>query len=366
VRARTFLSGLIVSLAMACAAWAQQEEPDVQQAVLDELRQLRQQIEELNRKIEELQGRLDKVAAGARSGRPSGLPDDWKQRGPDREALGKITLPENPTKDHVREYVARITQVSQRQSVFSSDDPQVPMLVAVGPEHLDVLLEAATRGDFFGPYHILEAVKRVAGAQHKQMILDALPHQHELAAVVLARGWATDARETLLAELRAAPQYLPTEWIHAVASLRDPETYDELKRCLIFGGNRAATYDAIRFLPGIELEDAVASAWGLAGIGESYEARSMARIAIGYGHVDALETLIAELDLCAEDPFALRQVRAALLRHTEARGTNEEMRRWFEEHRDDLVFDPEHKLFRVRTGDEDQPGSDTPPRAGAR
>ena len=102
----------------------------------------------------------------------------------------------------------------------------------------------------------------------------------------------------------------------------------------------------IKNLPGIELDTTVAEAWIVAQDSE-WERPSMAPVAVEYGYLDALEYVVESLD--RERPWASwrRPARVIILRHTEARGTNEEIRQWFEQNKDRLVFDPETKKFRV-------------------
>ena len=141
--------------------------------------------------------------------------------------------------------------------------------------------------------------------------------------------------------------------VEAVASFRDPDTYEELKHYLEYGTNRVQTYRAIRDLPGIELSDAIADAWRHASHSK-WEAASMAPVAMEYGHLDALAYAVRTLT----DPSPSDQRRydswrlwGAVGRHTNAPQSAEGLKRWFEENEGNLVFDPETRMFRVK-GDE--------------
>jgi len=351
---RTFISFVVVSvLVCGIAASTEQAEPTSQEQILQELRQLRQEVAELKRTVAALQARLDGRDESAEPSVPEWLwPPGFEGSGVDHEALSRIKLPENPTEAQAREYVSRILAASEGQRTFSSGDPQVLMLTLVGPEHVDVLVRAANWTPM-ADVHVVPAIRRLAGPEHKDLILDALPRLPELVRVVLDRGWLDDARETLVAGLRHHPDYLPTEWTEAVASFRDPDTYEELKHYLVYGTNRVQTYRAIRDLPGIELSDAIADAWRHASHSK-WEATSMAPVAMEYGHLDALAYAVRTLT----DPSPSDQRRydswrlwGAVGRHTNAPRSAEELKRWFAENKDNLIFDPETKMFRVKEGE---------------
>ncbi len=214
----------------------------------------------------------------------------FERRGPDPRKLSKIKLPDDPTKDQVREYVGKIAQASRNQNSFSSDDPQVRMLTAVGPDHLDVLLESSGR-PFGLDMHAIEAVRRPARPQHKELVLEHLPWNHELAKVV-ERGWVEDARETLVNVLRKRPEYLPEEWIEAAALLVDPATYDDLKWYLIHGGMPERTYEIIRHLPGIDLTETIEKAWEVNRHADEYRKQRAARVVARFGNVEALGEVV--------------------------------------------------------------------------
>ena len=333
-------AGLLVSCIVALG---QENAQPTNAELVKEVRELRKAVEALSGKVEELDKKLE-----AGKAKPAPQPFlEREERGPDVEALGAIKLPQNPTKQQVREYVNQILQASQGQNTFSTDDPQVRMLMAVGPENLDVLLEAsATQG--LDDVYATVAIAALARDEHKKMVLDALRYNHGLAKVVLEKGWEQDARDILVAGLERGARYLPTEWVEAVARLRDPKTYDALKGFLISGSNRSFTYDVIKRLPGIDLTDAVAQAWETAQFEGKWEAARMAPAAVEFGHKDALEYIIDSLDEPEGSPDAVYGGRAAIMRYTEARGTTEEIRKWYEANRDKLVWDAAAKKFRVQ------------------
>ncbi len=336
----------VTLLAGAVGAAEQQDEASVQD-VLQELRAVRKALDDLAEKVDEMAIRLDEYEAAEAE-----LDDDdgFHARGANMAALRKIDLPPDPTKEQARDYVDEILALSRRQNSFGSDDPQIRMLARVGAEHLDVLIDACDEM-MTGDIYVVPAIERLARDEHMEMVLEALPYAYELATVVVARGWQGEAEEMLVAELANGNRRLPTQWIEAVARLRKPETYDILKDYMIDGSNRYSTYRAIRLLPGIDLHDAVGEAWEAAEADQEWEARGMALVAVDHGHISALQYLLASLVSGEDHYYGGRDARQAVLQHTEARGTNEELADWFEQNAGNLVFDEKARKFRVREGE---------------
>jgi len=338
------------------AAYAEEQAAPTNAEILKELRELRKAVDGLTKRVEALEGKpaapaQDEEAAaevklgGSTSWWPSlGGADERKVN---TKALGAIKLPENPTKDQVKKYVSSILAASRGQNLFSDRDPQVRMLMDVGPENLDVLI-AATKDQTSGDVYVVPAIVNLAREEDKAQILKALAYTHTLAKVVVEKGWEEDAKDILLAELRDRAEYVPTEWVRAVANLQDPNTYDDLKKYLISGGNKRWTYDAIKDLPGIDLTDAVAKAWERAKRSRYGEADEAAGFAAEFGHVDALGYLIRSLSGSQRSTYAAQEAREVIMRCTDARGTSEQIRKWFGENKDKLVFDPVAKKYRVQ------------------
>ena len=300
------MSRIILAFLMFAAALAvlgcDEDDRDSDRTDLDDLREsiaeLRQTVADMEFRLARLEAKrkqeADKTkadetsAAGSLTDPRESLKPTGNLRMVDFHELTEITLPTNPTKQHVIAYVRRIHEISQVQTVFSVDDPQVAMLTRVGPAHVDVLINMLGSEDA----HLLEAIRRLVSEDHKQLVLQFLPIQHQLVRVVTSKGWEEEARGILISQLANRQGYLPLEWIQAVASFEDPETYDHLKAYFAFASNHAETYEVIKDLPGIELEEAVAAAWKRAQHEGRWEAKRMAAIAIDFGHVDALGYLI--------------------------------------------------------------------------
>jgi hypothetical protein len=265
----------------------------------------------------------------------------------DMEALDNITLPDNPLKKDILKYFREIARATQNQRSFSESDPQVYMLLEVGHENLEYLV--SYNADHMVDMYFTAAIKELAEEEDKELILSYLPRKRDLVKVITAKRWEEDAKQILISELAELPQYLPTEWVSAVASFDDPCTYDSLKNYLTYGSNRSWTFKAIKNSTSMEdLEDTVGEAWENAKKAHSeWDKNSFAPIAASYGHVDALEVIINSLDSPANGP-SVYQPRKQIFQYTEVRGTNDEIRKWFKKNKSKLVFDAEAEKFVVR------------------
>ena len=337
-----FRVGALLLMAMIlCAAQAQGvHAQDAAAATTEELRALRLLLEKMDGRLEAIEKRLAEMDAQEALGNLQNrfADDDFIEVKADPEVLAKIKLPDEPTKDEVRDYVRAIARASKRQNSFSSDDIQVAMLQRVGPEHLDVLLEAGQEN-----YHVGYAIAALIGPQHKELILAHLVQNPQLIEEVERMNWTDDAKPILYSELKH-PRGLPAQWITAVASYKDPSTYDDLKRAFVGSDNPAEVYHAIEYLPDFDLAGAVEEAWMAARREAHWGRTSMAGIAVQFGHADALEALVTAL---AADVWEAENARKAMLMHTQAVGTNEQIIQWYRDNRPLLRFDAHRKLWIV-------------------
>lgn len=327
---------------------------ETEREIFQQLREIRKTLAELKAQISELQKeKAEKETAAESADRaPVSRFGGFQHRSADVAKLRKIKLPENPTDDQVREYIRKINEATHGQNSFSSEDPQVAMLEKVGPERLGLLLDAVadSRGVFgFNDYYLELAICRLARESDKELILKALPEHKFLAKVIVEKGWEKDAKETLVNKLTTSRDPLPSEWIQAVVTLSDPATYKDIKWYLLHNDGRYQTYELIRDLPGIDLKETVAQAWEKTGYHE-WEERGVAKMAVDFGHVDALELLMnycveqAEKEFPGSD-WEVSEIRKLVLKHLDFRGSNKEIADWIQKNREQLVFDVKTKKY---------------------
>jgi len=316
---------------------------DTGRAILQELRQMRVSLERIADDMAQLRKNDSERKTVSGDWASS---DSFQERSSDIKRLSEIKLPDHANKDQVRKYVLDIIATSKGQRSWSSRDPHVAMLTKVGKDNVDVLIEALSSTEGGCDYHVEQAIEHLADETSKPAILEALPIYNDLVTVIVRRGWESDAKQILLTELKSSRQYLPTDWITAVASLSDSNSFPLLREYFINGENKYWTYNAIKHLPIENLSGAVDEAWQRSKNGDDCNRRYMALIALEYGHMDALSALIDILTSVQSDNYGnAQEIRPAIFRVVDFRGSNEELAQWFRANRDNLRFDPKTRKF---------------------
>ena len=279
-----------------------------------------------------------------------------------RRALARTELPPQPTKEQVRRYISEVCSLSQsaRQGPgMSSADPAVQKLKEVGPENAELLIEALDRFPS-NHYHLESAIRGIAHERSKKAILEGLPlHPNALLDIILAKSWEEAAKPTLEKMLKdAGNQSVSPKLIRAIANLRDPALYPQLRKYFVSGINSSDTYEVIKDLPIENMEGAVAEAWKATPADTfGYRRFFMAEIAAQYGHLDALEVLAETAETTNAAEYLTKKAREAFYRFTEFVGDKKEVFSWFWANRTRLRFDPAKRKFVVAA---DQPANQSP------
>jgi hypothetical protein len=269
---------------------------------------------------------------------------------PNPAILEQASLPAGATKPQVKDYVDHVLALSQRWTSFQKTDPPVAMLTKVGPENMDVLIGAVDRTTAFPAHEYLDAaIIELARPEDKALILQNLVTDPQLIDVVVKYKWEGDCRDTLIAMLQSDQQnYLPRNWLVAVASFKDPATYPVLKAYLLRTGARQQAYNVIRKLPGIDLRETVDVAWKLAKRTSPNATIEAAAMAIDIGYLDALDALVGVLrenDL--SQPGQIERSATLVKRYTSATGDAAALVAWYDANKADLIFDAKSRKFVV-------------------
>ena len=264
--------------------------------------------------------------------------------------LNQAALPAGATKSQVKDYVDHVLALSLRWTSFEKTDPPVAMLTKVGSENVDVLIGAIDRTTAFPAHDYLEeAIIELARPEDKALILQTLSADPQLVDVVVKYNWEGDCRDTLIAMLQDDQQnYLPRNWLLAVASFKDPATYPILKAYLLRTGARQQAYNSIRKLPEIDLRETVDAAWKLAKRTSPYAMIDAAAMAIDVGYLDALDALVGVLrenDL--SQPGQIERSATLVKRYTSAAGDAAALVAWYDANKADLTFDAKARKFVV-------------------
>lgn len=266
---------------------------------------------------------------------------------PDLNALLKIKLPQNPTKRQVREYIQKILIESRNQRSYLAADPQVSMLIDVGAEHIDVLVEATTDNVPWTRYPV-EAITQLATERDKSLVLSKLRQKKKLSTVVYHKDWSADARDILISGLKNYTGYVPYDWIRALASLQDPASYAVLKAYMENGWNRHSTYRIIKTLPDINLNQSLQKAWeNSRSTNNKYETGYLTSDVIGTGYMPALKFTVDMLDTNYDIPTHVFNARLVALRYLDTTGDNHDIRQWFYANQSRISFDSVSGKYRV-------------------
>lgn len=271
-----------------------------------------------------------------------------RRGGPDADRLAGVKLPADADDDAAWSYILDIARASAGQRRVSATDPQVAMLQDLAQDNMQALIDAI---DIEGlRFYALLAVRNTVTPDHKDTVIASLIDQPRLVGVVRQMGWASDARDQLIAGLEQGITVSPRTWVQVVVELRDPATYDALALHLARSRCSRTYYSLMHDLPGIDLAPAAHAAWEQVAFTptDTREMREVAEVAVRYGHADALGYLIGLLP--SEGSVGVvddEDLRRAVLDHIDFAGTHAEVKAWYDANRERLRFSKRDRCFYV-------------------
>ena len=134
-------------------------------------------------------------------------------------------VPAKPTSVDVRSTLLLIDSADPRQGDVG--DPAFARLLAIGERDLGSLISELGRSGYRSQRGLTEAIATLADEGQRDRIVVSLEDRVQLADVVLACGWEQDARDALVATLRAR-RPLTTDGIRAAVLLGDESLYPYL------------------------------------------------------------------------------------------------------------------------------------------
>ncbi len=311
--------------------------------VLEELKGIRASLDQLNQNFTKQAEKREKVLS------LSNNQSSFNNRGSNVEKLLGINLPDDPTTKDVKLYIQKIKTATKGQRSYSHNDPQVSLYLEVGKKHVPELINALSIGSNHSSanYHLLPAIEKLMSESDKAILLESLSKHPSLIRIITNNGWEEDARDTLLLSLKKESR-LSTDWIRAVAALREPESYPLLRHYFISAVSRYQTYDVIKDLPIEDLKGAVNEAWIEGRYGHEYSRQRLADIAVTYGNLEALEYLIHALNFPTSNSSYARlntTSRFIVLGLLDTKRSNEELATWFATNKEQIVFDSANSRF---------------------
>ncbi len=124
----------------------------------------------------------------------------------DTNALAKLVIPDQPTREQAAELVRQVLHLSRGQNRWRSEDPQVDVLTRVGSENIEVLLQSLNTRDS-ASFYLVQAIERLAGEAQKPLILSHVRRHPELLQTVRSKGWMADLDPELAKSLRRSDRY---------------------------------------------------------------------------------------------------------------------------------------------------------------
>jgi hypothetical protein len=265
------------------------------------------------------------------------------------EALAKIQLPPNASKAEMLEFAKAIVAQSRAQKTLGYEDPQTAMLMSLGPENLDVLIEAAPVPRTPKDLHIWKAMRELVrnspGQAQRDMILSRLWEKPDLAELITLPEWRLAARSILLRGLDEGRTDLPADWLELILAFHDPKTYPAITAYFVRNPTEPGLYETVRQLPGINMKAIMPRAWVTAQRGTVRQQSFAIHPACEWGVPDALATAAVWLAPASSD-YQKRVGRSVFKRFTPVSGTDSELVAWYDANKNTLIFDEDSKTFR--------------------
>jgi len=135
------------------------------------------------------------------------------------------------------------------------------MLERVGAQNVDLLIQMALDNH---NYYLNRAIDTLAQPDQKDMVIEALVTNHDLIDTIIDHGWQSDAIATLLKIFTESPSSnycgSSSNWLVAIATLKDPATYDSLRNRYIEDPGEDV-FKALQSLPNFDMAGTVDAAW---------------------------------------------------------------------------------------------------------
>jgi hypothetical protein len=256
------------------------------------------------------------------------------------EKLSSLQLSESATSEDVKQYIISIYEMSCTKNGWSDNIPEIAKLSKIDSKFIPILLDFYQVGNSHRfAYALSAAIKSIIKDNQRNLLIGRLDACKELIGIVMAKGWVEDAKNILFKSIRHRDAYYPIEWVNAAAKVADSSIYADLKFYLLNGVNKYWTFEAIDNLPKIDLTREVDSLWNnkdKLGLFGKFEMVDLAKMAIIYGHQDALELLIRKLHAPEEESWGIEGV---LRNYIAIPGDEDNIAKWYRKNKSNLKYD---------------------------
>lgn len=268
--------------------------------------------------------------------------------------LDEIKLPENPTRAQCTAYVEALRKHVEGRNSFSSGDKEVKKLQALPPEHVDLVLGemvGSTPLRFYAKY----AMRQTDPETYRDVAVQKLADRPNFIMLIVRYGWFEKAKPAILARLEQGNHTdTPATWFQAYTEVAEPKHYNTLHEIAIQSTEPENLIPLLQTLPDYDLNHTISACWQktkkeTSSYTRSRRQRAIAEYAVSIGEIDALGALIDTLQ--NDHSYHRSQIdqvdkeRAQVIRHIAFRGSNKEIKEWFDSNRDKLVFDTFQERF---------------------
>ncbi|MFN3167117.1 MAG: hypothetical protein ACE37H_08645 [Phycisphaeraceae bacterium] len=322
---------------------------------------IEKQVADLNAEIQKMQAELQKAE---RELRDKQRKERDSQPIPGLEEVRAATLPANPTREQCAAFIATLREACANRNRRSSSDLCVKKLREVPKAHIDLLIDEYSAQTSIS-WYVSQALSEQDNQAIRERITQTLNQYPNNINLVIAHGWCEDAKPAIIKALESGE--LPGRnwqehgwWFQALVELQDPELYPKLHQFTVNADQWETYIEMLAILPDYDLARTINACiarqskddhrhhhhmihhgWHSSrGGGMSPET---AKIAAELGNIDGLAVLISAIpesgDYALRSNWNAAEPRLKALRFIRFRGSNDEIKRWFEKNREKLVFD---------------------------
>ena len=263
------------------------------------------------------------------------------------DAARLAKLPSAATETQVNQYVVTILQ--DLPDTWNSDGKKniQNQLALIGTGGLPVLLRHLPLSEEAENNYVLPVLTRLATHDQLPELLAALDRDPNLAGWFEQKGWAAEARPTLLARLADHRINYPAAAVKLAAEAHAPATYEDLKwRFCQLRDGQDRVLPALRACPGFDVAGAVREAWRRAQLGLA-EKQDLAMPAAELGLTDAFQVSVMNME-SQRDTYGRNRLAAKLVALTQYPGSTNQAAQWLSANLGRFDFDAALGRYVVR------------------
>jgi hypothetical protein len=257
-------------------------------------------------------------------------------------------LPDKPTDEQIKSYLAAIADASAGQNSFGPGNPQVAMYRKIGPGHLSLLLPEMSGEP--RNYHMIYALPALVGPADKKTALAALAGQPELLVPILKNGWGKEIKKEMFAVMAGSRSFsIQNQKKEIIELVENDEDRKQLIQAFIVQPNLFFLYDDLAKMPGVNATDLINQAWESQRFNsQNWTLQPLALQAARRGNLEAFGYLINKFCTRTPNDYFNDDILIFLALATGQPLQAEKLQNWYSENRDKLMFDPATKHYQVK------------------